>query len=308
MSSVHLIYGENAFDRKQALQEILKHNQHADTIRLDGETIKQVSNIETHLSSLDLFGNDKCIILQDFISAGKSIDVKNALLDILKTQNFDGITLIFYESSAPKKTLKIVKWLMENANTHACETNSASQLLAFIQSHTQELYGQISKECAQFLLQTTGHDKQKISKEIEKLLCYENTITKENIRLLCNPELQEKSFELYEMLLSHNVSGFVSECFVIEQKQINIFQMLPAIQYKSRVAISIKIGMSEGVSPQNMPKMFGIPPFEVQKSRAKIQNTETKTLINIHQKLLKLEHTLKSSQENPYNLMRNLIL
>lgn len=113
--------------------------------------------------------------------------------------------VLIVESKLDKRTA-YYKALKKHTEFHEFAVLDANGLAQFAAEYVKEQGGQLSLVDARFLVERTGMNQMSLAHELDKLLAYDMTITRDSIVLLTDEAPQSKIFDLLDAAFGGSVS------------------------------------------------------------------------------------------------------
>jgi DNA polymerase-3 subunit delta len=188
--------GENKFALNEKLKEIknkfLKKNKTAQIQILNGSKI-ELEDLKIELSSLSLFSPERLIII-DQPSLIKNF--KEEVEQILVGLGSD-LTLIILEDSLDKRS-SYYKYLFSKTTYLEFKILDINALTDWIIDYTEKKAATINIADARYLIDRIGFDQYALLNELNKLILYNQVISRKSIELLSDASITSTVFDLID--------------------------------------------------------------------------------------------------------------
>ena len=192
--------GENDFLRlfhlRQIIDEFVAEFTDMAVERLDGEETSY-DRMHEAAQSLPFLVPRKLVVLRSPGANKEFIEKFDAFLDDIAETN----DIVIIEPKLDKR-LTYFKSLKKNTDFKEFHSLDANGLARFLADHAKQHGGNLSIKDASALMDRVGTNQQILINEVEKLILYEPTVTRESIDLLTEKTPQSTIFELLEAAFS----------------------------------------------------------------------------------------------------------
>jgi DNA polymerase III delta subunit len=296
--------GENSFALGQAISQltkgfVAKHGMFA-LQRIDGEEA-DFAMLQQALTSLSLLAPHQMIIVR---SPGK-----NALfsehLEQLSLEIPARTDVVIIEPKLDKR-LQYYKYLKAHTDFREFPELDNNSLAHWLISEAKARNGSIDPGDARYLIERVGMNQQLLSNELDKLLLYDQHITRRSIDILTDSTPQSTIFDLLEAAFSGQAEKALTLYAQQRTLKIEPQQIIAMLGWQLRVLAVIKTAGDRPMA--RIAAEARISPFVIQKSQRiaqKLSITELKTLIA---NLLNIDTRLKSSLVNADEALQHYLL
>lgn len=283
--------GVNDFARKAELEKIVsaflgEHDEMA-IERLDGEETN-TEQMQGAVQSLPFLSSRKLVILRE---PGKQKAWAEHIGDILQ-QVADTTDLVIVEPKLDKR-LSYYKTLKKHTDFHEFGELDALGLAHWAAQYVQEQGGSLNSSDAKFLVDRLGASQQLLRSELDKLLAYNNAITKATIELLVEPLPQSTVFELLDAAFQ----GKTERTFALYQEQralkVEPQAIIAMLAWQLHVLAAIKAAGQR--TSDEIAKSAKLNPFVVRKSQGLVRNHSLVQIKQMVADLLALDLKLKTA-------------
>ena len=189
-------------------------------------------------------------------------------------------TLVIIELSLDKR-LSYYKFLNKNTDYRDLSRLSGPQLINWVITFTQSLGGKIDQRQANYLLDRVGPDQMLLSSEIQKLILYSTTITKDSIDTMTDKSADSTIFELLDAAFSYKPKLALGLYVDQRQQKVEPEQILSMLSWQIHM-ICLYMS-SKNLAFDQVATMAGVSPFALQKARniaSKLTLSKLKKLVS----------------------------
>lgn len=254
--------------------------------KIDGEEAN-FERIAEAVQSLPFLANKKMVILRSPSANKKFIEQAAALLGEVP-QNTE---LVIVEPKLDKR-LSYYKVLKNKTEFREFAGLDAYSLAKWLVARAKEQGGNIGGPDAQYLVERVGTNQDMLARELDKLLIYNNEVTRSNIDLLTQATPQSTIFELLDAAFAKDAKKVLE--LYREQRELKVEpqQIIAMLAWQLHVLAIVKTAGNK--SAETIAKEAKINPFVVGKTQniaKRITLADAKRLIS---DALKLDIRLKS--------------
>lgn len=298
---LYVFYGEETFVPAQKVAKITAsfdvHNPAVNThVQMDCRETCDVAMIVSALTAQNLFVSDQLIIIRDFFSASKAEEQK-VLLACLKNYRSND-TVVFWDTTKPRKNGALFAWLQKNANEVVLHENlDGSALTQWVEKFVRDNDGKIDTRARDLLITTCGNDLWSLSNEMRKLLAYVDgrAISTDDISLLVSLKVSANMFETIESLAKGNTQVALNKLHTQLRAGDDAYQILGMYAYQLRSLLSVA-GYFHGQNVSDkyvIAKDAKLHPFVVEKALSIVRHLTQKKLTDAHTRLLTYDRDIK---------------
>ncbi len=197
---IYILSGNNHYAIKQKLSELkakfVTYNGDLQIENYDGAEVN-IAQITNSLRTVSLFSSPKLIII-DELSANSSLPQD---LEAWLGQVDELTTLILVEKNIDKRS-STYKTLKKQPNFIEYKVVVANELASWVIEYTKQKNGNISSQDARYLCERIGENQMKLAHELDKLVVYDQQITRDNIDLLTEQSPNSTIFNLIDCIFS----------------------------------------------------------------------------------------------------------
>ena len=198
-SKVYLLYGEEAYLRKQCRDNLI--NALSDTNDAMNRSIYAGKDIDANevadmANTMPFFAERRVIVVEN---SGWFKSGNDRITEVVKSLP-DTTCMIFVEEEMDKRG-KLYKACTANGYAAQCTVQDEATLKKWVMGLLKKENKLITPDALNLLLDKTGANMENIKREVEKLVCYkyyEEGITAADVEELCIVQIQNKIFDMVE--------------------------------------------------------------------------------------------------------------
>ena len=308
-----ILHGDNDFFSRRKLNEIIaqyraKHKTGLSFFSFDPSfTGFDFSDFKAAVETTAMFSEKKLIMLKNL--------AKEIPADYLKDKKLkeDAETVIvFYESQTlDAKRNKDIAWLFEKpAISQESKNLEGVKLSSWIVSEVERRGGKISQDALDLLAASCDNDLWRLDNEINKLLAFSPSATKENVSLLVRRNIEGDVFNAVSYLIGKNTKDAVEQfARVVRQGEdpIKTFGLI-VFQYRALLKVRSALDESGQFASDRAAKSLRLHPFVVKKTLPFAKKYAAGDLRRIYKLLLKTDLELKTGEVTLGEFVENLAL
>ena len=287
---VYTYTGKNSYELQRKLDDAVSAFQDAHgELAIERVDASEVSadDIVQAVQSVDLFNPSKLIIIRNLSMNSELQERLEELLDRALDDN-----KIFIVDTALDKRKAYFKLLKKRTELHDFKDRSPHELGLWVRSEVKSAEGDISMSDASYLVERVGANQQLLHQEIEKLLLYNSSITKQSIESLTDRSLQSTVFDLLDAAFSGN-----------KKKALRLYREQRAARVEPMYVVAMitwqlqNIALAVYAIPQSDATLIqaGMAPYSAKKSIQLARHIEKDDLKRMIIELSELDLKLKSS-------------
>ncbi len=301
---VTILSGSNSFLLRLELKRLVDAfvSEHGDLAleRLDGEAV-DYNRVHEAVVSLPFLSSKKLVLVRD-MGANKALTehIADLLADVA-----DSTDLIITESKLDKRGV-YYKTLQKQLGFKDFGELDVASLAQWTTQTVTEQGGTISRSDASYLVDRIGPSQQLLAGELDKLLLYNQKITKETIDLLVEPSPRSTIFELLEAAFAGNTRRALK--LYDEQRQLRVEPqaILALISWQLHILALIKTAGTR--SSADIAREGGVSPYVVNKSMPIARRLSLPQLKDLIHQALELDISLKSQPIDADSALQNLLI
>ena len=265
--NVYLLYGEEAYLKRQYKEKLLKAMvTQGDTMNFSAYEGKDINPKELiDLSETLPFFKEKRMILVE-----NSGFFKNSCDDLAEymSQVPESTCFVFVEEEVDKRS-KLFKAASRAGSAVEFETPKEDMLVRWILGRIQREGKKITQSVMQLFLSKTGSDMENIDKELEKLICYtldKTEISAADVEAICTGQTENKIFEMIDAISAKNQKKALDLYYDLLALKEAPMRILFLIARQFQNLLLIKSMSAKGYPAVSIAKTAGMPSFAVQKN------------------------------------------
>jgi len=279
-----------------------------------GNKDELLKDIKNALQVNSLFGNNKLVILRNFLDIKINKDLQELLMSSID-KLADGFFAIFIEDDKPDARGKLFKAINDLAKKKIAEVKEYllprnQDLIAWVKKAAEKEGALFNPKALELLIAMVGNDLWQLDAEIKKLANYKKNqeITAADVDLLIKGKFNDDIFQLMDAIGTKNRV----KALKLFQDQIdsgaNDVYLLTMLERQFRINLQIKESLSNGnLSANELASELHMHPFVVQKTMQQCGKFSLAELKEIYNKLLDFEIKLKTTKIN-FELMFDLMI
>ncbi len=301
---ITVLTGENSYLLKAELKRLVDAfvAEHTDMglERLDGEEASY-DRMREALESLPFLASKKLVVLAK-PSANKEFVEKavNLLTDIP-----EAIDVLIVEPKPDKRTA-YYKFLKKTAELREFTELDENGLARWLTEQAKKRGGTLSQADASYLVQRVGVNQQMLNHELDKLLNYDEAITRQTIDLLTDATPQSTIFELLDAAMAGNIKRALTLYEEQRAMKIEPQQILAMLAWQLHALAVVKT--AAGKDAATIAKDARINPFVVRKTQNLARQMSLPQIRRLVRSALELDIRLKSQPVDADEALQGLLL
>ncbi|HUS25796.1 MAG TPA: DNA polymerase III subunit delta [Nevskiaceae bacterium] len=253
--------------------------------RLDGEEAG-FNRLQESLQSLPFLSPKKLVVLRE---PGKQKIFAEKIADVL-VGIADTNDVIIVEPKLDKR-LTYYKTLKKQTDFREFGDLDANGLAGWASTYVKEQGGSLGSADARLLIDRVGASQQGLRNELDKLLAYDSSITRQTIELLTERTPQSTVFELLDAVFAGNTKRALQ--LYQEQRTLRVEPqaIIAMLAWQLHVLAAVKAGAPR--SADDIARTAKLNPYVVRKSQAATRTLSLARLKDMVGALLALDTKLK---------------
>ena len=300
--NIYLFYGNEETLIKDQISKIINEN------NIPSDSINEYSLQEADLldiiddaNTIGMFSPKNALIINDseLLWDTKKLENMDALEKYLQSSNPD--TLIFFKSNSEKidSRKKIIKELSKMNAIKEFNKEAIKDIKKYCQDYlTKENY-KISPSDFEYLLKRLGNNIDLIINELDKLMLYkleDKTITKKDIDVLTEPNIEEEIFSLTDAVIKDNVPKSIELYKYFLANNYDTLQIIALLANQFRFLFQVKRLSNKGLKEADIIKELGVHPYRVKLAIETNYNYRETDYLKYLFKLATLDENIKKGQ------------
>ena len=297
--SIYLLYGEEAYLKKQYKDKLLKAMvAPGDTMNFSayegkGINIKEIIDLA---ETLPFFADRRVILIEN---SGFFKGSFEELTDYIN-EAADSTCFLFVEEEIDKRS-KLFKSIAKNGKVVEFTTQNEELLTKWILSRLKKENKNITGNDMQLFLTKVGTDMGNIDRELEKLICYtfgRDVITKEDILAITTEQITNKIFDMVNAIADHEEKKALDLYYDLLTLKEPPMRILYLITRQFQILLNLKDMSNKGFDQSSIASKIGIPPFAVRKNQAQAKGFTMERLKQAIYDGVELEEFVKTGRMN----------
>ncbi len=296
--------GDNSFGWQIALNELVAKfvEEHGDLAleRIDGEEA-DIEKIEEALNSLPFLSTKKLVILRSPSKNKSFADRAEQILTNLPETN----DVVIIETKLDKR-LSYYKYLKSKTNYREYKELDINGLSQWLVAQAKTKGGELNLNDARYLADRVGLNQQLLGNELEKLLLYDEKVTRRTIDLLVDETPQSTIFQLLEAAFNGQSKKAIQ--LYSEQRALKVEtpQIIAMLAWQLHILAIIKT--AGDISADQIASDAKLNPFVVRKSQSVAAQLTLGQLKKLIADLLAIDIASKSSNIDSDEALQNYLL
>lgn len=295
--SVYLLYGEEAYLKKQYKERLTK------AMLPDGDTVNyayfegkgiNIPEIIDLAETMPFFAERRLIVMEN---SGLFIKAAPELADYIKTMP-DTVCFLFLEEEVDKRGK-----LYKAVNTKGCVVEMGRQdektLFLWILGAVKREQKKIQESTVRYLISKVGTDMENLEKELEKLFSYtafREEITIEDVDAICTTQILNRIFDMIDAVALKQQKKALDYFYDLLSLKETPLGILFRLVSQFRRLLEVKSLMKKGFGKKQIAETAGIHPFVTGKCMEQSKRFSEKELIAILEDAADLEESVKTGK------------
>lgn len=301
--------GEEEYFISNARKGVIKEHQNLPLVTLENPSI---SEIQTELSTQDLFSETKLILIENFefveTTTKKKLENKEIEELLSSLENNDQHIVVFVNANKIDKRRKITKDLIKNSYFIDCKSLAKREFSSFLSFLIKKYELNISSSLQSKLsFHLSEVDLMLLDKEFEKLSLYPDSINEGNIYELLSVSNQEKVFALMDFIVAGKIKEALDTFDNLLFNKESEYMIYSFLSNQFTHILKIKM-IKEDKSLIDIPKQLKIHPFMAKNLEKSSQRYTLSELISMQSLLLETDINIKEGVTDSIEAVRYLIM
>lgn len=309
--NLYLVFGEETYFKNEFVQDLKVKTVGADDMfmnaqKLEGKDIT-FEQLETTIETYPMFADQKFVHIKDsgLFASGRKADTEKLVAWLDKIPSH--AVVVFDETSVDSR-MNIVKKFKSNHGCKEFKYLNPSDIEKKLLAIAVERNKKIDSTTLQYFISCMSQDFTKVTTEFDKLLSYEDNITKEVVDEICCFSIEKKIYELSKAVANRN-GEFALKFFneLISSKE-SPFGILSLLNGEYRKILTVKYLEAKKANSKEILAKVKIPPFAL-KDISKVSKMYTfSQLEEILDLCLEADMNIKQGLMSPEDSVETLIL
>lgn len=265
-SNVYLLYGEEAYLRKQYRDNLKKALvTEEDTMNCNLFSGKEINENEVIdlAETMPFFAERRVLIIEN---SGWFKTGNDRIVELVKTLSSTTV-LLFVEEEVDKRG-KLFKAVSAKGYAALCVMQDEATLKKWIMGLLKKENKLITSDALDCLLDRTGTNMENIKRELEKLICYkyyDEGITDEDVEQLCVIQIQNQIFDMVEAVARKNQKQALDLYYnLIALKEVPV-KILALIARQFNMLLKVKEMKRKGYQDSVIAEQTGLNAYFLKK-------------------------------------------
>ena len=296
--------GENSFELYRALDllidNFIKTYSDIGLEKIDGEETS-LERIGEAISTFPFLASKKMLILKNPSANKQFTDNADKLFRSLP----DTTELILIETHLDKRS-SYYKFLKSSTDFKTYPDRDRYNLGRWLVEETKNRHAGMGLDDAGYLIERVGANQHQLINEIEKLILYDQKVSKKSIDLLTEPTPRSKIFDLLDAAFNGDLRRVIRLYDEQRIMKVEPQQIIAMLSWQLQVLALIKAA-GKG-SPNEIASKTGLNPFTIEKSNKIVNRLTIDVLKQLVKDLLDIDNRLKSENLDPDESLKNYLV
>jgi DNA polymerase III delta subunit len=256
------LVGNNSFALRKRLKELVEIfvKEHGDLAleRIDAEEAEAQAILDA-LQNLPFLATKKMVVVRSLGQNKQAVERIEQIIDAAG----DDTELILYEPITDKRTAYF-KTLKSKTTLEEFNELDAHGLAKWLAEEAKKRGGELSLSDASYLVDRAGTDQALLSNELDKLITYEQKVTRGSIDILVDPKPQSKVFDLLDAAFSGRPSRALELYEEQRMQKVEPQAILALVIWQLQLISLTKY--ADGKSAAAIAKDVGMNPYPISKA------------------------------------------
>lgn len=265
-SNVYLLYGEEAYLRKQYRDKLksalVSTDDSMNFTAFAGKDIN-VNEVIDLAGTLPFFAERRVILIEN---SGWMKLGNDRVVELIKGLP-DTTFMVFVEEEIDKRN-KLFKTIGANGYAASFDVQDEVTLKKWIMGLLKKESKLITADALNLLLDRTGTDMENIAKEVEKLICYkyyDEGITQKDVEELCTVRIQNKIFDMVEAVADKNQKQALDLYYDLLSLKEAPMKILALIARQFNLLLQVREMKMKGYDEATIAQKTGLNPYFLKK-------------------------------------------
>ena len=315
LPSVVFLFGEDTFQIEKNRNTMITIGAPSFTdfnlYRVDGKTSIDMGKLQDAITSLPFMAESKIVVIDDLVYTSQDSGIDSLM--VLIKQKIEGCTILITMTSnqveMKKKGSKSYKlWDCCNKNGIVCELEkpTRNEICRMVSTLAVKLGARMDTEAAVLLAEYCGYETLRAVNETRKLANYTTEIKVEDVKLLVEPIIEAKIFDLAQSLVDKKLQKaleIVDDLVFQRESPVTILVVLSMSFtdiYRAKTAIKASVPQAQGATELGY---FGGSTYRFKKACQIASRIEERNLGRIVEILAKTDKKMKETGANQVSLL-----
>ncbi len=266
LKHVYLLYGDESYlirqYRERLREALVEPGDEINTTRLSGKDLSPEQIIDL-AETMPFFSDHRSIFIDDsgfFKSGGEK------LADYVK-EIPDSAYLIFSETGVDRRS-SLFKQVAKVGRAVEFPRQKEDTLTRWVLGRIRREGRQITRSVLEFFLSRTGDDMERISQELEKLLCFtlgKDVIEKEDVEAVCGTLVSDRIFDMVDAVAAGQQKKALELYFDLLLLKESPMRILSMLTREFHIMMQLKEMNRQGMSRDDMADQVNVRSYFIPK-------------------------------------------
>lgn len=253
---------------------------------------KSYDSILDAVSTSPFLAEKNMVIVKD---VSKNSDINEKIEELISAVG-SATDVVFFESKIDKRS-SLYKYLKKHTDCQEFTDVDNQGLAKWLVVEAKSRGGKLSLADANYLVNRSMLSQEGLSNELDKLLSYNEEVSKQSIDLLTEPAPQGSIFDLLENAFRGNKSKAFELYESQRKQQVDPQEIMAMIAWQVHI-ISVVFAF-RGSNPQDIATKAKLNPYVVSKTMNLVGSYTKSDIKNLLNKTLDLDRSLKTTSVDP---------
>lgn len=297
LKSVYLLYGEEAYLKKQYKDRLTKaalpEDDRMNYAYYEGKGINPAELIDL-AETMPFFAERRLIVAEN---SGFFKNAVPELADYIKVMP-ETACFLFIENEVDKRG-RMYKAVKDKGRITELKRQDEKTLLYWIAGNVKREGKQIKESAAKYLISTAGDDMEKLTHELEKLFSYtlgRTEITAEDIDAVCTVQITNQIFDMVEAVAAKRQKKALDHYYDLLALKEPPMRILYLLSRQFRLLLHVKELREKGCDKGMIAKAAGLHPFVAGKYMQQSRSFSKEELRAIMEDAADIEEMVKTGR------------
>ena len=264
---------------------------------LDGRKLK-LDALAAACEAFPFLADRRLVIVEDALKGLKSSDLRDAVKAYLPRVP-DTTDLIFVEREDIDKRSALYTYLKKAATIREFLPKEGAELQRWLQERARQLEVKLAPDAGVLLAEFVGNESRALLNELHKLAAYvgsHGTITADAVRLMVEDNGESSVFAFVDALATRQLGPALGLLRALLADGEAPLKLLFMIGRQVRLLIQVKACTDQRMRPDAIASELKQAPFVVRKAVDQAGRFSTAALVQLHDRLLELDHWSKTGR------------
>ncbi len=286
------ISGNNTYACSRRLHDIVNKfvSDHGELAveRIDAEE-KDVAAIKDAVQGVGFLTTNKLVVLRGMSANKDAVEKVEQILSSIP----DTTDVVLFEQITDKRTV-FYKYLKAHTQYEEYMELDEAQLPAWLVEEAKKSGAELSFSDARYLVERAGAGQMRLASELDKLILYDTTVTKETIDLLVEPTPQSKIFDLLDAAFAGRKKKALE--LYNDQRAQNVEPQAIAAMLAWQLQIMTMVKFAGRKPVNEIAKEAGMSPYPISKAGNLVARLPLENLKQMVNDLTQIDYKSKTTK------------